>query len=191
MRVSKLITIVPLTQGMLTPKVRKPLTLESPAIDVLKEAGEDKGLKLRAGLSVDIARQILTETHRLTALVVDRQQRVVGCIALADLESVKVLTIAARLGLVRSELTLQDLMVPVHKLLKMSVASSLRATVRDVLHSLKKASKAYLLVLDETDEGLVGYFSVQEIAHKLGVDIAMDLVPSTLDEVVDVMEHPH
>ncbi len=191
MRISKLVNVTAFSDPQLQPKNLQDMDLQSPASYVLKEAGQDKGLKLKAGLAIELARTILTETNRLTAVVVDKQGAVVGLVSLADLESVKVLTVAARLGLLRNELVLRDLMTPVSGLSCISYTASTRVTVGEVVQTLQQASKPYLLVLDGTDNSLIGYFSAQDIAHKLGVSIPIELVPKTFNEVVNVVSNAH
>ncbi len=191
MRISKLVNVTGLTESQLLPKNLQDMDLQSPASYVLKEAGQDKGLKLQAGLGIDLARTILRETNRLTAVVVDKQNAVIGLVSLADIESVKVLTVSARLGLLRSELVLRDLMMPVKGLSCISYTASTRITVDEVVQTLRQLSKPYLLVIDSTDNSLIGYFAAQDIAHKLGIPIPIEAVPKSFNEVVDVVSNTH
>ncbi|WP_440055232.1 CBS domain-containing protein [Pseudoalteromonas sp. T1lg65] len=108
--------------------------------------------------SVDEAIIVLERTHRRASFVVNRDEQLIGIISNARLGSRYILSIAAKRGCERKDLTVSDIMLPLHQVKQIPIKQLNKALVGDVLKTMIVDGCDYLLVTDEQGSQPIGYF---------------------------------
>ena len=123
-------------------------------------------------------------------MVTDEQQKLVGIVASADLQSSKIMILAQRLGLPRSEISLRYLMTPLSNLMGVSMKSLSYSCIGDALQTMEHHGAMFLLVTAANNE-ISGLISARDIARKLQIPVHISPIAHTFSEVLESIEHPH
>lgn len=171
----------------------KPITINSPAIEVMTDLRRVFAVTVAASESITRATQIMIARRVRLLLVVNADGLVEGLISARDTMGEKPVTLLQerRRGKYE-ELIVGDLMVPRYAIDVLDIAAVLRADVGSIVATLKNSGRQHALVL-ETDpmrgvEIVRGIFSATQIARQLGVPIPIFEVAQTFAEITSALE---
>ncbi|MEZ5502198.1 MAG: CBS domain-containing protein [Halioglobus sp.] len=149
------------------PTANHPLNLHSPAMQVFTDFKEQQPLMLEQSTTIDGAREVMKRTHSKLFLVIDPQESFRGVISLEDLVSEKVMRESGHARLRWSEMTVEQVMTPRHRLRALDFCEFRLANVGEVLATMKKFGEHHLIVVDTQNRSLRGIVSAHSIARRM------------------------
>ncbi len=164
--------------------------LTSPATQVVTSFTDTSPMRASFDTTIEQASKQLTTQRSDFILVTDEQQKLVGIVASADLQSSKIMILAQRLGLPRSEISLRYLMTPLSNLMGVSMKSLSYSCIGDALQTMEHHGAMFLLVTAANNE-ISGLISARDIARKLQIPVHISPIAHTFSEVLESIEHPH
>ena len=166
------------------------IDLTSPATQVVTSFTDTSQMRASFDTTIEQASKQLTTQRSDFILVTDEQQKLVGIVASADLQSSKIMILAQRLGLPRSEISLRYLMTPLSNLMGVSMKSLSYSCIGDALQTMEHHGAMFLLVTAANNE-ISGLISARDIARKLQIPVHISPIAHTFSEVLESIEHPH
>jgi len=166
------------------------IDLTSPATQVVTSFTDTSPMRASFDMTLEQASKQLTTQRSDFILVTDEQQKLIGIVASADLQSSKIMILAQRLGLPRSEISLRYLMTPVSNLMGVSMKSLSYSCIGDALQTMEHHGAMFLLVTAANNE-ISGLISARDIARKLQIPVHISPIAHTFSEVLESLEHPH
>ncbi|WP_404342089.1 CBS domain-containing protein [Pseudoalteromonas mariniglutinosa] len=166
------------------------LNLNSPALEVVNNFTQHDPLRAHYETSIVDA---LAQTRRRCSnfiLVVDHEEKLLGLVSSADLQSAKILSLAQRLNIPRHEVSLRDVMTPLSSLAGIGMQSLSYACIGDALQTMEHQGVMFLLATN-ADKKICGLISAREIARKLQIPVNISPIAHTFSEVMQQIEHPH
>ena len=161
--------------------------LNSPARLVVTDFLDNEPMMLDLDVAVDEAIQAMRRAHVRSILVTDTQGRFRGIITVADLESRKVLSLAASSGQARSDLTIGDLMTPRDKLAGVPIDAIEKGTIGELLQTLKNEGRPHMLVVEPARRSIRGIISASDIARRLRISVEINQRATSFKELVDII----
>ncbi len=146
------------------------LTLESEAIEVLSDFTQISPVVLNAGCAAELAERLMKNMHIQSQIVVDGGGEMVGLVCLQDLSGPELVKKVAS-GYRRDELVVEDLMKRRHDLIALSYGEVARATVGELVESLRDHHQSFCLVLEAESSKVRGLISAHDIARRLFVPL--------------------
>ncbi|HEX7762158.1 MAG TPA: CBS domain-containing protein, partial [Cellvibrio sp.] len=122
-------------------------------------------------------------------LVVDAHKEFVGVISLDDLSHHNMLLKQMALHLKHDELLVRDLMHPRTEIRAIDFDQFQKASVGDVVSTLKKAHQEYLLVVDKEAHHIRGIVSARDIASRLHAPVEIEKELTFMDIFSAVTAH--
>jgi CBS-domain-containing membrane protein len=161
------------------------VTLESPAVDSMTDLRQVTAVTIEPHATIEEANQKMIEHGVRLLLVVNRSNVVLGLITATDILGEKPMQMVQDRGTRRSEMLVQDIMVPHDRLEVMLLEDVLAAKVGNIVSNLKKAGRQHALVADMNDskQAIRGLFSASQIARQLGVPLQPTEVARTFAEI--------
>lgn len=166
------------------------IDLTSPATQVVTSFTDTSPMRASFDTTIEQASKQLTTQRSDFILVTDEQQKLIGIVASADLQSSKIMILAQRLGLPRSEISLRYLMTPLSNLMGVSMKSLSHSCIGDALQTMEHHGAMFLLVTAANNE-ISGLISARDIARKLQIPVHISPIAHTFSEVLESIEHPH
>ncbi|WP_213611788.1 CBS domain-containing protein [Pseudoalteromonas sp.] len=166
------------------------IDLTSPATQVVTSFTDTSPMRASFDTTIEQASKQLTTQRSDFILVTDEQQKLIGIVASADLQSSKIMILAQRLGLPRSEISLRYLMTPLSNLMGVSMKSLSYSCIGDALQTMEHHGAMFLLVTAANNE-ISGLISARDIARKLQIPVHISPIAHTFSEVLESIEHPH
>jgi CBS domain-containing protein len=166
------------------------IDLTSPATQVVTSFTDTSPMRASFDTTIEQASKQLTTQRSDFILVTDEEQKLVGIVASADLQSSKIMILAQRLGLPRSEISLRYLMTPLSNLMGVSMKSLSYSCIGDALQTMEHHGAMFLLVTAANNE-ISGLISARDIARKLQIPVHISPIAHTFSEVLESIEHPH
>jgi len=166
------------------------IDLTSPATQVVTSFTDTSPMRASFDTTIEQASKQLTTQRSDFILVTDEQQKLLGIVASADLQSSKIMILAQRLGLPRSEISLRYLMTPLSNLMGVSMKSLSYSCIGDALQTMEHHGAMFLLVTAANNE-ISGLISARDIARKLQIPVHISPIAHTFSEVLESIEHPH
>ncbi|KGK02515.1 MULTISPECIES: CBS domain-containing protein [unclassified Pseudoalteromonas] len=166
------------------------IDLTSPATQVVTSFTDTSPMRASFDTTIEQASKQLTTKRSDFILVTDEQQKLIGIVASADLQSSKIMILAQRLGLPRSEISLRYLMTPLSNLMGVSMKSLSYSCIGDALQTMEHHGAMFLLVTAANNE-ISGLISARDIARKLQIPVHISPIAHTFSEVLESIEHPH
>ena len=166
------------------------IDLTSPATQVVTSFTDTSPMRASFDTTIEQASKQLTTQRSDFILVTDEQQKLIGIVASADLQSSKIMILAQRLGLPRSEISLRYLMTPLSNLMGVSMKSLSYSCIGDALQTMEHHGAMFLLVTAANNE-ISGLISARDIARKLQIPVHISPIAHTFSEVLESVEHPH
>lgn len=150
------------------------VTPDSCAVDVMTDLKRVKAVTIRPDAAMDTALQKMIHAEVRLLLVTDNEDNVLGVITARDILGEKPVYYLARTRGRREDLLVEHVMTPNEKIQALHIDDVLRASVGDIILTLKEAGRQHALVLENPRGGayvIRGIFSTTQIGKQLGVDI--------------------
>ncbi|GAA71505.1 CBS domain-containing protein [Pseudoalteromonas sp. BSi20439] len=166
------------------------IDLTSPATQIVTSFTHTSPMRAAFDTTIEQASKQLNTQRSDFILVTDEHQKLIGIVASADLQSSKIMILAQRLGLPRSEISLRYLMTPLSNLMGVSMKSLSYSCIGDALQTMEHHGAMFLLVTAANNE-ISGLISARDIARKLQIPVHISPIAHTFSEVLESIEHPH
>lgn len=131
---------------------------------------------------------MLAEDVRIK-LVVDDRKEFIGVISLDDLSEHNMLLKQMGLRIKRDELSVRDLMHSRDSIRAIEFTAFAKATVSDIVSTLKKHYQEYLLVVDKEEHHIRGIVSSRDISRRLHVPVEIEKELTFVDIFTAVTAH--
>jgi len=159
----------------------------SPALLVMTDLRQQVAFSIEPNASVDRALQRMKTVGVRLLFVVNPEKDVVGLITSTDILGEKPLKFRQELQLRHDEVMVRDIMTPQAQLEALNMGDVLRASVGDIVATLRSVGRRHALVLDE-DPGngrpaIRGIFSASQIGKQLGYVIETPEIANTFAQV--------
>ncbi len=150
------------------------VTADSDATLAMTDLSQVPSATIHAEATLDEANHsMLVRGVRLLIVVADHQ-RIAGVVTTTDILGEKPMLVAQQRQSRRGELRVADVMVPVDKVEALALDEVKKATVGDIVATLKADGRAHAIVVGRGQDGtqyLLGIFSASQIARQLGVQM--------------------
>jgi CBS domain containing-hemolysin-like protein len=160
---------------------------QSPAILVMTDLRQQSAVTVEANASIDWALQRMKTARVRLLFVVNSDRQVLGLITSTDIQGEKPLQFHQALHLRFEEIMVRDIMTPQNQLEVLHMEDVMRASVGDIVKTLKAIGRHHALVLDEDCRrgraAIRGIFSVSQISKQLDQLIEMTDVAHSFAEV--------
>ena len=160
---------------------------DSPAILVMTDLRQQIALTVEPNVSIDWALQRMKTAGVRLLFVVNSDKEVLGLITSTDIQGEKPLQFHQELHLRYEEIMVRDIMTPQTQLEVIYMEDVMRATVGDIVVTLKDVGRRHALVLDEDSRydrmSIRGIFSISQISKQLNQLIDTTEVAHTFAEV--------
>jgi CBS-domain-containing membrane protein len=167
-----------------------PVTAESPAILVMTDLSQVPSATIVVDATLDEANQSMLVRGVRMLFVVGDNKRLVGLITSVDILGEKPVLAARKRELKRSDLRVADVMVPVDRMDVLAIDEVRKASVGNIVVTLKADGRAHAIVVGQQPDGsqsLLGIFSASQIARQLGVQIHTHEMARTFAEIEAVI----
>ena len=149
------------------------VTLESPAIMTMTDLRQVGALTIEPNVSIEWALKRMREGGVRLLLVINHDDDVVGLITATDIQGEKPLRLLQNLHLRHAEIPVRDIMTPRDRLEFISMEDVLKASVGNVLETLRRIGRRHALVYDRDHQSgraaIRGIFSATRLSGQLGV----------------------
>ena len=146
------------------------LHLHSPAVAFFTDFLRVKPMIVEANVSAANTQLMMRKAHVRLKFVVDSHQRLLGVVNSDDLSDEKIVQRVSE-GFKREDLLVSEFMTPKKSLSALTYSDVARATITDVIATLKDNGERHCLVLDEDAHKIRGIFSASDISRKLHLPI--------------------
>jgi CBS-domain-containing membrane protein len=166
------------------------VSVDSPAIQVMTDLSQVPSATIVADATLDEANHSMMARGVRMLLVVGEVNRIVGMVTTNDVLGEKPVLIAQKRQFKRTDLRVADVMVPVDKMEALDIDAVRKATVGNIVATLKADGRAHALVLGQKQNSkqfLLGIFSASQIARQLGVQIQTYEIARTFAEIEAVI----
>lgn len=163
-----------------------PVNVDSAALLVMTDLSRVPSATIAGDATLDLANQSMILRSVRLLLVVGEANKIAGVITSNDILGEKPVLVAQRRHSKRSDLCVADVMVPVENMEALRSEDVMKATVGNIVATLKAVGRAHALVVGQRDDGkqsLLGIFSASQIARQLGVQIQTYEVARTFAEI--------
>jgi CBS-domain-containing membrane protein len=163
---------------------------DSPALRVMTDLSQVPSATITADASLDDANQSMLVRGVRALFVVGSANNMIGLVTSVDVLGEKPVLIAQKRESRRSDLRVADVMVPVEQVEALSIEDVKRATVGNIVTTLKLDGRAHAIVVGKGDGGhqtVLGIFSASQIARQLGVQIQSQEIARTFAEIEAVI----
>lgn len=167
-----------------------PVTADSQATLVMTDLSQVPSATISAEATLDEANHSMLVRGVRLLIVVGSEQRIAGVVTTTDILGEKPVLVAQKRQCPRGELRVADVMVPVDKVDALAMEDVRRATVGDIVATLKSDGRAHAIVVGRNGherQTLLGIFSASQIARQLGVQIQTYEVARTFAEIEAVI----
>lgn len=163
------------------------LSLESPAIMTMTDLRQVSALTVEPNVSIDWALTRMREGGVRLLLVINHDNEVVGLITSTDIQGEKPVRLLRELNLRHSEVRVRDIMVSREQLEFIAYGDVLKASVGDVVETLRRTGRRHALVYDMDQRtrmhAVRGIFSATRLGQQLGMSFEPVEVATTFAEV--------
>lgn len=147
---------------------------DTPALAILTDFRSHKPHLVDGHLEAAEALELMRAEDVRIKLVVDDQREFVGVISVDDLSHHNMLLKQMVLQLKHDELLVRDLMHPRTEIRAIDFDQFKKASVGDVVSTLKKSHQEYLLVVDKEAHHIRGIVSARDIATRLHAPVEIE-----------------
>ncbi|MEO8118347.1 MAG: CBS domain-containing protein [Rhodoferax sp.] len=166
------------------------VNVDSDAILVMTDLSQVPSATIIADATLDEANQSMLMRGVRLLLVVGESNKLAGVVTSVDVLGEKPVLVAQKRQSRRSDLHVADVMVPVDKMEALGMEDVKRASVGNIVASLKSDGRAHAIVVGQGKDGkqsLLGIFSASQIARQLGVQIHTHEMARTFAEIEAVI----
>lgn len=163
----------------------------SPAILVMTDLRQQIAVTVEPNVSIDWALQRMKTAGVRLLFVVNGDKQVLGLITATDIQGEKPIQFHQELNLRYEEIMVRDIMTPKTRLEVMYMDDVMRASVADIVTTLRTIGRRHALVLDDDPRtecpAIRGIFSASQISKQLDQLIETAEVANTFAEVEMVL----
>lgn len=166
------------------------VTADSDATLVMTDLSQVPSATINAEASLEEANHSMLVRGVRLLIVVGENKQIAGLVTSTDILGEKPVLVAQRRQSRRGELRVADVMVPVDKVEAMAMDDVKKASVGDIVATLRSDGRAHAIVVGQGQDGkqyLLGIFSASQIARQLGVQIHTHEVARTFAEIEAVI----
>jgi CBS domain-containing protein len=148
------------------------VTINSPAVDVMTDLCRTAAVTITYDALIDDANQRMIAHGVRTLIVVDDHRHVIGVVTSTDILGERPTQIMQDYNIRHAEIRVQHVMTPSNRLEVIDLPAVLKASVGDVLETLKRSRRQHVMVADLTSDGkhiVRGIFSATQIARQLNM----------------------
>lgn len=163
---------------------------DSPALRVMTDLSQVPSATITADASLDDANQSMLVRGVRSLFVVGTSNDMTGLVTSVDVLGEKPVLVAQKLRSRRSDLRVADVMVPVDQLEAMRLEDVKRASVGNIVATLRLDGRPHAIVVGQGEDGrqtVLGIFSASQIARQLGVQIQSQEIARTFAEIEAVI----
>ncbi|MFC0268508.1 CBS domain-containing protein [Kushneria aurantia] len=151
------------------------LSMESPALELLTDFLEIRAWTVNANESADVALQTMRQNRIHMLLVINGQGKFTGVVSARILFGGNAITRAMQdRHIDREDVTVDMLKLTRDDVHAVDYARLERATVGDLVLTLRTSGDRHVLVTDHNEDGelrIRGVISAREVSHALGIDL--------------------
>lgn len=166
------------------------VTVDSDATLVMTDLAQVPSATINAEATLEEANHSMLVRGVRLLIVVGERKQIAGLVTTTDILGEKPVLVAQKRQSRRSELRVADVMVPVDKVEALAIEEVRKASVGDIVATLKADGRAHAIVVGQGQDGkpyLLGIFSASQIARQLGVQIHTHEVARTFAEIEAVI----
>jgi CBS-domain-containing membrane protein len=166
--------------------VPNPVTLDTPALEVMTDLTKVAAVTIEPSASVLAANEYMIARAVRSLFVTAADGRVLGLVTTTDILGERPVRISQARGVRRNELVVTDVMTPIESVVAMRIEDVRAAKVGHVVASLKQAGRHHELVAETRPGGglqIRGIFSASQIARQLGVPLQIAELARTFAEI--------
>ena len=165
---------------------------DSAALLVMTDLSQVPSATITADASLEDANQSMLVRGVRALFVVGNVNAndMVGLVTSVDVLGEKAVLVAQKRQSKRSDLRVADVMVPVEQVEALSMEVVRRASVGNIVTTLKLDGRAHAIVVGQGQDGhqtVLGIFSASQIARQLGVQIQSQEIARTFAEIEAVI----
>ena len=167
-----------------------PVTLDSPALEVMTDLGKVAAATIEPSAPVTAANEYMISRAVRSLFVTAPDGHLVGLITTTDILGERPVRIIHARGISRNELLVSDVMTPLDSVVAMRIEDVRAAKVGHVVASLKQAGRHHELVAEKLPNGKLsirGIFSASQIARQLGVPLQITELARTFAEIEEAL----
>lgn len=167
-----------------------PVTVDSTATLVMTDLSQVPSATINAEATLEEANHSMLVRGVRLLIVVGAHQQIAGVVTTTDILGEKPVLVAQKHQSRRGELRVADVMVPVDRVEALAIEDVKKASVGDIVATLKSDGRAHAIVIGQGQDGkqyLLGIFSASQIARQLGVQIHTHEVARTFAEIEAVI----
>jgi CBS-domain-containing membrane protein len=179
-------SLAPYAVSTLAHPAPNPVTLDSPAVDVMTDLSIVAAVTIEASASLVTANDYMIARGVRSLFVTTPNGRVLGLITAADMLGERPVRESHERGVGRNDLQVADVMTAIHAVAAMKLEDVRAAKVGHIVASLTQAGRQHGLVAEirGASEVLIrGMFSASQIARQLGVPLHIPELARTFAEV--------
>ena len=179
-------SLAPFASSTLAHPAPNPVTLDSPAVDVMTDLALVAAVTIEASASLVTANEYMIARGVRSLFVTAPNGRVLGLITAADLLGERPVRESHARGVGRNDLQVTDVMTPIHAVAAMKLEDVRAAKVGHIVASLTQAGRQHGLVAEirgPSEVSIRGIFSASQIARQLGVPLHIPELARTFAEV--------
>lgn len=168
------------------PAAPKPVTLQSPASDVMTDLRHTHAAVTDLRTSMESANEYMKQRGVRSLLVLNQDEVLTGIITATDVLGEKPLRFIQERRVKHKEILVSDIMTPLDRLEAISAGEVRRAKVGDIVASLLDTGRQHTLVVENDAEGrpaVCGIFSLTQIEKQLGASIPSIEIARTFTEI--------
>jgi hypothetical protein len=187
-------SLAPFAVATLVRPVPNPVTLDSPALDVMTDLAQVAAVTIEGSESLATANDFMIVRGVRSLFVAAPEGRVSGLITATDLLGERPVRVSHARGVGRNELLVADVMTPIDAVAAMKLEHVRVAKVGHIVASLTQAGRQHGLVAEirsPREVSIRGIFSVSQIALQLDVALQIPELARTFSEVEQALASPN
>lgn len=164
----------------------KPVTLTSPALDVMTDLRNIHAAIIGPHMTMESANAYMMQRGVRSLLVLDQDKLLCGIITATDVLGEKPLRFIQERCVKHNEILVSDIMTPLDRLEAIPVQEVQGAKVGNVIASLRDTGRQHTLVIENDVDGtpmVCGIFSLTQIEKQLGATISSMEIAKTFTEI--------
>jgi CBS domain-containing protein len=148
------------------------VVLHSPAVLVMTDFRQTPAVTVEPGVSIEWALQRMKEHGVRMLLVSNPTHQVLGLITTTDIQGEKPMRLGTDYGRRYAEITVREVMTPYDQLDVIAMEDVLKASVGEVVDTMRRIGRRHALVLDfdrhTHRHAIRGLFSLSQLCRQLG-----------------------
>lgn len=165
---------------LISPEEFSDLGLHSPALSLITDFKRHEPFVVDGWMPAVDAERYMRQSHGRLRLVIDQAGEFIGTITLDDLAEGELLKKVAQ-GENRQEIQVTDLMKPRHEISALIYDDIRKATVADIIDTLRCSGERHCLVVDDKHHWIRGLIAASDIALRLHIEFDFNSPPSFAD----------